>query len=224
MHYLSSVLLLAAMLGREPSFSQYLMNTNAEVALARSAAPPSISRDATILVLTAHGYVVARNGTDGFVCMVDRSWDGPFDWPEYWNPRIRAAGCMNSVTARTIVPMAKLRARLAIDGKLPVEIANAVKTAFADGEIPAMRSGGVCYMMSARSYLTDAPPHNMAHIMFYFPISSDVPLGAGVAGSPIMAEGSLWYQLTPTVRGLPPIQVTLIGANTWSDGSKGPAR
>ncbi len=219
MQVLSCVLLLAALLGREPSFGQYLMNSNAEIALARSAAPPSISKNATVLILTAHGYAVARNGTSSFVCMVDRSWSGPFDWPEYWNPRIRAAGCMNSVAARTIVPIAKLRARLVIEGKSPVEIANAVKTAFADGEIPAMASGGVSYMMSPRSYLTDARPHNMAHVMFYFPISSDIPLGAGLAGSPIMA-GSLWYQSTPTVQGLPSILVALIGANAWSDGSK----
>src|SRR5262249_43087954 len=54
---------------------QYLMaDRNAEIRLARSAAPPSISKDATVMVLGRHGYETAVEGTNGFVCTVDRSW------------------------------------------------------------------------------------------------------------------------------------------------------
>jgi len=52
---------------------QYLMERNAEIALARSAAPESISRDAEVLVLGRHGYESADKGKNGFVCMVERS-------------------------------------------------------------------------------------------------------------------------------------------------------
>lgn len=175
--------------------SQYLMNGSAEIALARSAAPPSISQKATVLVLTAHGYVVASTGTNGFVCYVGRSWLASFDWPEYWNPHVRAAGCLNSIAAQTMVPIEKLRATLAMEGRSPLEMANAVKTALGKGEIPPLGSGGVSYMMSRRSYLQDALPHNVAHVMFYFPLDGAASLGAGLAGSPIIA-GSYWYGST----------------------------
>jgi len=53
---------------------QYLMERNAEILLARSAAPDSISSDATILVLGRQSYEMAVRGKNGFVCMVERSW------------------------------------------------------------------------------------------------------------------------------------------------------
>ena len=55
---------------------QYLMERNAEILLARSAAPDSISSDATILVLGRQGYETAVRGKNGFVCMVERSASG----------------------------------------------------------------------------------------------------------------------------------------------------
>src|SRR5712692_8460527 len=68
---------------------QYLMERNAEILLARSAAPDSISSDATILVLGRQGYETAVRGKNGFVCMVERSWMAAFDSPEFWNPKVR---------------------------------------------------------------------------------------------------------------------------------------
>src|ERR1700674_2961001 len=69
---------------------QYLMpDRNAEIALARSAAPESISRDAKIMVLGPHGYESAVEGKNGFVCVVERAWMNRFDNPEYWNPKNR---------------------------------------------------------------------------------------------------------------------------------------
>src|SRR5262245_24741975 len=53
---------------------QYLMDRTAEIALARSAAPESISRDAEVLVLGRHGFETAVKGKNGFVCIVERSW------------------------------------------------------------------------------------------------------------------------------------------------------
>src|SRR5215510_4348351 len=58
---------------------QYLMDRDAEIALARSAAPESISRDAKILVLGRHGYETAAEGKNGFVCLVERGWMSPSD-------------------------------------------------------------------------------------------------------------------------------------------------
>ena len=74
---------------------QYLMeDRGSEIALARSAAPESISRDAEVLILGRHGYETAIKGTNGFVCLVERSWTAPIDDPGFWNPRGRAPICL----------------------------------------------------------------------------------------------------------------------------------
>ena len=66
---------------------QYLMaDRDAEIALARSAAPESISRDAEVLVLGRHGYETAVKGKNGFVCIVDRAWTSDVDDPDFLNP------------------------------------------------------------------------------------------------------------------------------------------
>ena len=53
---------------------QYVMERDAEIQLARSAAPDSVSKDATVLILGRQGYETAVRGKNGFVCMVERSW------------------------------------------------------------------------------------------------------------------------------------------------------
>src|SRR5207247_11216134 len=55
-----------------PPISEYLMPQGAEIVLARSAAPASISDHATIKVLTKYGFQVAQQGDNGSVCMVMR--------------------------------------------------------------------------------------------------------------------------------------------------------
>src|SRR5271165_4199314 len=75
---------------------QYMMpNRESEIALARSAAPESISRDAEVLVLGGHGYETAVKGKNSFVCMVLRSWTAGIDDPGFWNPKGRAPICFN---------------------------------------------------------------------------------------------------------------------------------
>jgi hypothetical protein len=88
---------------------QYLMDRNAESAMARSAAPEAISRDAEILVLGRHGYETAVKGKNGFVCAVERGWMGPFEGnftDGFWNPKLRGPICYNPLAVRTILPCA----------------------------------------------------------------------------------------------------------------------
>src|SRR5262245_10374819 len=91
---------------------EYWMERNAEMQLAGKAAPDPISSDATLLVLGRQGYETAVRGNNGFVCMVERSWMAAFDSPEYWNPKVRGAECLNRQAARSIVPIAELRTRM----------------------------------------------------------------------------------------------------------------
>ncbi len=72
--------------------TQYLMpDEKSEIALARSAAPASISDGAEVMVLGRTGYRTAVKGSNGFLCLVERSWGAATDHPEFWNPKIR--GC-----------------------------------------------------------------------------------------------------------------------------------
>ncbi len=200
---------------------QYLMEKNAEIELARSAAPDSISRDATILYLGRQGYETAVEGKNGFVCMVARSWMAPFDWNEFWNPKVRAADCMNRQSARSIVPLVLLRSKMMMAGRSKTEIISAIKTAFENGQVPKLESGAMDYMMSKSAYLTDEGEHNMPHLMFVTNGIDAKDWGSGAEGSPVMSA-PYWFfsSIEPSqMKGLPPIVVFLVGVPNWSDGT-----
>lgn len=159
---------------------QYLMDRTAEIALARSAAPDAISHDASVIVLTRHGYETAVQGKNGWVCMVERGWMGTFDSPEFWNPKIRGANCLNLPAARSMLPFAYKRTELLLAGHSKVEVIAAIKAALDKKELPALEPGAVCYMMSKSSYLSDDDGHNGPHLMFYEPVKDDATWGANM--------------------------------------------
>jgi hypothetical protein len=200
---------------------QYLMEKNAEILLARTAAPDSISRDATVLVLGRQGYETAVEGKNGFVCMVGRSWTGAFDWPEFWNPNVRAADCMNPQAARSILPIVFLRSSMVMAGRSKAETLSALKTAYEKKQLPDLESGAMDYMMSKSSYLTDADGHNMPHLMWYTTLADGKDWGAYAAGSPVMSAPYWFFSSNEPsqAKGLPPILVFLVGVANWSDGT-----
>jgi len=211
----------AAPYARMAPVNAYLMDRAQEIALARSAAPESISKDATILVLTRTGYETAVKGSNGFVCWVARSFSGAPDWPERWNPKIRAPGCANPQAARAVTPIARLRTAMTLAGRSDAEVADRITGALRRKEIPPLEPGAMCYMMSKTAYLSDDGGHDMAHVMFYVPFKDGANWGANVPGSPVFG-GSYWFY-TPgheaEAATLPPLSVLLVGVSTWSDGT-----
>ena len=206
---------------RMAAIGQYLMEKSAEIQLARSAAPDSISRDATILVLGRRGYETAVEGKNGFVCMVERSWMAAFDWPEFWNPKVRAADCLNPQAARSILPIVFLRSRMVMAGRSKAEILSAIKAAFENRQLPHLESGAMAYMMSKSAYLTDEGDHDLAHLMFFTTVREAKDWGSGAAGSPVMSA-PYWFfssKEPSQMKGLPPILVFLVGVPNWSDGT-----
>jgi len=200
---------------------QYLMEKNAEIQLARSAAPDSISRDATIFVLGQQGYETAVEGKNGFACMVNRSWTAAFDWPEFWNPKVRAAHCLNPQAARSILPIDFLRSRMVMAGRSKAEILSAIKAAFEIKQLPDLESGAMDYMMSKSAYLTDEDGHNAPHLMFFTAGVDAKDWGSNTADSPVMAA-PYWFFLSQEpsqMRGLPSVLVFLVGVADWSDGT-----
>ena len=203
---------------------QYLMDRTAEITLARSAAPVSISRDATILILGRQGYETAVQGKNGFVCFVGRAWGAAFDWDEFWNPKVRAADCLNPQAARSILPTAYLRATMVMAGRSEAEIMSAVKAAYESKQLPDLESGAMDYMMSKSSYLTDRGDHNMPHLMFYTLVKDGKDWGSGAAGSPVLSS-PYWFfspKEQPQMKGLPPVLVFLVAVTNWSDGTAAP--
>jgi hypothetical protein len=97
---------------------QYLMkDRSSEIALARSAAPEFISRDAEVMVLGRHGYETAIKGTNAFVCLVQRSWAAGIDDPDFWNPKLRAPFCLNAPGARSYLPRTIKKTDLILAGR-----------------------------------------------------------------------------------------------------------
>jgi len=214
-----------------PSYSkmapieQYLMDRDAEIALARSAAPDAISRDASVVVLTPHGYETAVEGKNGWVCWVGRSWLGMFDHPEFWNPKIRAADCSSPAAARSVLPYAYKRTELLLAGHSKQEVIAAMKAAIDKKELPPLEPGSISYMMSKSSYLTDSGGHNMPHVMFYESVSGEAASSVDVPNSPMMGV-NYWYlsaDAYPQLKSFPPLSVFLIGADKWSDGTPAPS-
>jgi hypothetical protein len=194
---------------------QYLMaDRNAEIALARSAAPDAISREAKILVLGRHGYETAVEGKNGFVCLVERGWMSPADSPEFWNPKIRGPICFNPPAARSVFPATYKRTEMALAGRTKSEIIEGNKAAFEKGELPPLEPGAMSYMMSKAAYLTDNDDHNLAHLMFYTPPLEGTAWGADLPKSPVM--------LIPQFKGAQPIDVFVVPVGRWSDGSAAP--
>jgi hypothetical protein len=200
---------------------QYLMDRNTEIQQARSAAPESISADATILVLGRRGYETAIEGKNGFVCMVERGWMGSFDWPEFWSPKVRGADCLNPQAARSILPTAELRTKLVMAGRSKDEIVSALREAYENHQLPRLESGAMAYMMSKSAYLTDDGDHNGPHLMFFTSVEDAKDWGSGATGSPVVSS-PYWFR-SPTdpsqTKGLPPILVFAVILSNWSDGT-----
>lgn len=194
--------------------SQYLVADRAtEIALARSAAPASISDHATVLVLQAHGYVTAVKGSNGFVCVVERGWMSPFDAPLFWDPKLRGPICFNPPAAKSILPMTYKRTALVLAGRSREQIKKAIEAALANKQLPALEPGAMSYMMSKQGFLDEQYGHWMPHLMFY--TSTNVDWGADLPGSPVM--------LNPQFHGAPePVNVLMITVGKWSDGTPAP--
>jgi hypothetical protein len=187
---------------------QYLMDRSAEIVLARSAAPESISRGAKILVLGRHGYETAVEGENGFVCLVERAWMSPFNSSEFWNPKIRSPLCFNPPAVQSILPIDYKRTEKALADQSKDQIIAWTKAAYAGKELPALEPGAMCYMMSKEAYLTDEDGHDLAHLMFYTPLG--VNWGADLPNSPVM----LGEQGPPE-----PFTLFVVPVGRWSDGT-----
>ena len=189
---------------------QYLIgDRSAEITLAKSAAPKAISDNAEVMVLERQGYKTAAQGTNGFVCMVERSWTAPFGDPEFWNPKIRGPICFNPAAARTYLPLTIARTRLALSGQSETQIRDAINSAIDKRELPAIETGAMSYMLSKQGYLGDKAGHFHPHLMFWVERAKPESWGVGAPGSPVLGAEEIPGRLT----------IFIIPVGQWSDGT-----
>lgn len=188
---------------------QYLMPKDAEIALARSAAPASISDTATIMVLGRQGYETVAPGTNGFLCYVERSWAQDVNRPEFWNPKTRSPNCFNQAAAMSIAQIYLRKTKLVLAGKSKAEIAQGIAAALDSGELAALPPGGMCYMMSKEQYLNDKGKNWHPHLMFYVAGDVSKSWGANLDGSPVIAVNDAESRVT----------VFMVVVHHWSDGT-----
>jgi hypothetical protein len=187
-----------------------------EIDLARSAAPPSVSGHATIMVLGEHGYQVAEVGTNGFTCLVERSWMAQFDNPEFWNWNMRGPICYNPPASRSVLRYTLARTNLVLAGLSISSVLDRTVAAVASKRLPPPEPGSMSYMLSKNGYLGDAPKAWHPHLMFYAPkadgANDGASWGADLPGSPVILDTS--YHIVPE-----PETIFMLVVKHWSDGS-----
>ena len=192
---------------------QYLIaDRDAEIALARSAAPESISQDAEVLVLRQHGYETAIKGKNGFVCFVQRSWAAGPDDPEFWNPKLRAPICINPPAVRTFLPLIIKKTEWVLAGRSKAQISEELQAAFDKKDLPTLEPGAMSYMQSKQGYLSDRDSHGghwHPHVMFFVPLAEAQTWGANLQGSPLLASQDAPERMT----------IFMIPVAKWSDGT-----
>jgi len=191
---------------------QYLMERKSEIALARSAAPEQVSRDADVMLLGRHGYETVVKGKNGFGCMVERSWTAGIDDPDFWNPKLRAPICFNPAAVRSYLPQTLRKTELVLAGRSKAQMAESIKAALDKKELPAPEAGAMCYMMSKQGYLNERAGHWQPHLMFFLPLTDAATWGADVPGSPVLADRDTLGRMT----------IFMIPVGKWSDGTPAP--
>ena len=189
---------------------QYLMSDqSAEIVLARSAAPESISHDAEVMVLGRHGFETAVKGTNGFVCVVGRGWTSAAD-ADYWNPKVRVPMCVNAAAARSYLLRFTKETEWGLAGRTQAQMTESIPAALAKKELPAMESGAMCYMLSKQGYGGDSTPHWPPHLMFFYSDTDPAIWGANLHGSPVLGVNDTVEHLTSFV----------VPVQRWSDGAE----
>ena len=198
---------------RMASLDQYLMpDKDSEIALARGAAPSSISDGAEVMVLGPDGYTTTVNGRNGFLCLVERSWGAATDAPDFWNPKVRAPHCFNPSATKTFASIYLMKTKLVLSGKSKTEIVGAIAAALDHKELPALQAGAMCYMMSKQQYLNDQDKSWRPHLMFFVPGDAAKSWGANLPGSPVIAADDPQERVT----------IFLVPVGKWSDGTTAP--
>ena len=193
--------------------SAYLMKPADEIAMARTAAPPSVSDHATVMLLGKQGFYVSSKGTNGFVCMVTRAWFAGFADPDFWNPLSHGPECLNPPAVSSVLPQFLARTQWVIAGATQAQMIAKAKAAYASGRFVQPAPASFAFMLSKEGYLNNAHNAWLPHVMPFIPSGqAEKVWAAGLPGSPIGGTDGAPYEV-----------ITIyIPVRRWSDGSPAP--
>jgi hypothetical protein len=162
---------------KEPTREVHLVDASTprerQLELALSAAPAEVSNKATIYALGPKGYEKIREGTDGFSCLVERSFVGTTQTSS-------APACFDAEGSRTIMLTYLRREELRALGKSEAEIKDDIARGYRDGRFKAP-GPGFLYMMSDENYVYDSQSKKSGfvppHLMFYAPYKTAKDVG-----------------------------------------------
>lgn len=195
----------------------YLIDRDEEIALSRSAALPSVSDKATILVLTESGdHEVAVEGENDWTCFTGRSWTGPSQsengrrqWSKRnFDPVIRAPQCFNKLGAQTVLQKHLLMTKMLMTGASPAEVDLEIALAVQSGAMKAPSPGAMSYMQSPKQIIGPRSDRFMPHLMLFTPFLTQDAYGDRDKEfrTPIVTTpGSVWT-------------TTVVISPFWSDG------
>jgi|ERR1700683_203922 hypothetical protein len=146
-----------------------------QIALALSAAPAEVSGNATVYILGPQGYEKVRQGTNGFSCIVGRSFAKPTE-------TTIAPMCYDAEGSRTLLLVSLRTEELRAAGKSEAEIKADIANGYKDGRFKAPAKPGFLYMMSSKNRLGPDPKTGETvgfppHVMFYAPYMTAKDLG-----------------------------------------------
>jgi hypothetical protein len=144
-----------------------------QIELALIAAPTGVSSKATVYILGPKGYEKIRDGTNGFSCLIERSFVGT-------TQASSAPACFDAEGSRTIMLTYLRREELRAEGKSEAEIKDDIAKGFKEGRFK-VPGPGFLYMMSNENYVYDSDSKESGfvppHLMFYAPYKTAKDLG-----------------------------------------------
>lgn len=205
---------------RMAPLNQYLISDRqAEITLAQSAAPPSIAGHATVMALGSRGYTAVIQGTNGFTCLVERSWMSPFSSSEFWNWHMRGPICYNAAASHSVLLYTINRTQMVLARVSKSAMLSRIRTAVANNALPTPAPGSMAFMLSKRGYIGDGNGAWMPHLMLYAPASATAnngaSWGANLPGSPVFFDSV--HHVVPE-----PETIFYIPVAHWSNGTDAP--
>jgi hypothetical protein len=145
-----------------------------QIKLALSSAPAEVSSKATLYVLGPKGYERGREGTNGFSCLVGRSFEGTTE--ASIDPM-----CYDAEGSRTLLLVKMREEELRAKGKSEAEIKADIANGYKEGRFQAPGKPGFVYMLSSENYIRDPETGKSGafpgHLMFYAPYMTAKDLG-----------------------------------------------
>ena len=181
-----------------------------QIELALSAAPTEVSSKAAVYILGSKGYEKVREGTNGFSCLIERSFAGTTQTSS-------APACFDAEGSRTIMLAYLHREELRAEGKSETEIKDDIAKGYKDGRFK-VPGPGFLYMMSNENYVYNSESKKSGfvppHLMFYAPYKTAKDVGYESV-SPTMVP----YLTYPGPEGLLVVEAEKPGADSSSGDS-----